>query len=146
MATLDNIVALLQKTLFHPLASITLPAGVILSETDFLAQLFRNGLPSALPSIAVTGRLRAALYCVGFSWVLFAHRVLRKRALNPSPKMTVQWPKEVVLVTGGSSGVGGELVRRLESYGAAVAIMDIQPPNYKLGMLCNTSSCATRFN
>ncbi|KAJ2742995.1 hypothetical protein GGI20_004072 [Coemansia sp. BCRC 34301] len=42
-------------------------------------------------------------------------------------KKPVQWVNEIVVVTGGSNGVGLELVKRLLRAGARVAIIDVNP-------------------
>ncbi|KAJ6781294.1 hypothetical protein PWT90_07980 [Aphanocladium album] len=42
-------------------------------------------------------------------------------------------PEEVVVVTGGSGGIGEALVRALEKRGAAVAIIDLAVPGFELG-------------
>lgn len=38
------------------------------------------------------------------------------------------WPDEIIVVTGGSSGIGQDVVTRLAAMGSRVVILDIQPP------------------
>lgn len=46
---------------------------------------------------------------------------------------TYDWPKELVVVTGGSDGIGAEIVKLLAEHGIKVAVLDIQEPKY-IGM------------
>ena len=41
------------------------------------------------------------------------------------------WSKEVVVITGGSDGIGAAIVRLLAERGIKVAVLDIQPLQYK---------------
>ncbi|KAJ6438401.1 cation chloride cotransporter [Purpureocillium lavendulum] len=41
--------------------------------------------------------------------------------------------EEIIIVTGGSTGIGGELVRQLEGLGPTIVVMDIVPPTFKVG-------------
>ena len=59
--------------------------------------------------------------------------MMNRKALNPASKMSCNWPKEIVVITGGSGGIGEEVVNKLERLGATVAIMDVVPPNFKPG-------------
>ncbi|KAJ2225766.1 hypothetical protein IWW45_007737 [Coemansia sp. RSA 485] len=57
---------------------------------------------------------------------------------------TVSWANEVVVVTGGSHGVGLELTKRLLRANARVAVIDVNPPpdfGQQFGGLCNYYKC-----
>lgn len=43
------------------------------------------------------------------------------------------WKKELVVVTGGSGGIGGGVTQRLAAMGARVVVLDITPLTYKSG-------------
>ena len=63
----------------------------------------------------------------------FIDRNLTRSALNPREKLKVEWPLQRVLITGGSNGIGAELVQNLQALGATIMIMDISPPSFNLG-------------
>lgn len=44
---------------------------------------------------------------------------------------TYDWSKEVVVVTGGSDGIGAIVVKLLAEKGIRVAVMDVQPLQYE---------------
>lgn len=59
---------------------------------------------------------------------------LSYRALNNSVKdRTWDWKKEIVLLTGGSSGIGAVTAAKLAEKGVKVIIVDLHPPKAKLG-------------
>jgi 3-oxoacyl-ACP reductase-like protein len=61
-----------------------------------------------------------------------------KRAVNNHVRdPTWDWGREIVVVTGGSSGIGAVVVSRLAEKGIKVLILDRNSPPTKLG----TSSC-----
>ncbi|CBX90736.1 hypothetical protein LEMA_P057700.1 [Plenodomus lingam JN3] len=88
-----------------------------------------------------TGILRAAQRCIYL--VIFAklvkalngwisHRSYNNFIDDPS----WNWPNELAIVTGGSSGIGAEIVCGLAKHQIRTIILDINPPSTKLG---NTS-------
>lgn len=127
---MDNLLALLRGTIFHPAASLLLPGAIIVTQ----ACLVHLGVSE---STRLSWALQVALGCVAFSWLLQLNRVMSRRALNPAPRVSCRWPDELVVVTGGSGGIGGELVRKLERIGARVVIMDAVPPAFETGTLVN---------
>ncbi|PFH62674.1 hypothetical protein XA68_12545 [Ophiocordyceps unilateralis] len=70
------------------------------------------------------------------AWLVLASRALSRAALNPAPAVPCRgrWSDELVVVTGGSGGIGREVVRRLEGLGAAVVVLDMLPLEVPLGL------------
>lgn len=65
-----------------------------------------------------------------FAFLWAAYRInqyLNTRALNNGVKATFDWKKEIVLVTGGSDGIGAATVLKLAERGTAVIVLDIRP-------------------
>jgi FlaA1/EpsC-like NDP-sugar epimerase len=58
----------------------------------------------------------------------------RRKVNNYLADKTWNWNKEIVVVTGGSSGIGAELVTKLAKRGVKVIIVDMNEPQGKLGM------------
>ncbi|OKP14336.1 Short-chain dehydrogenase/reductase family 16C member 6 [Penicillium subrubescens] len=55
------------------------------------------------------------------------NQYLNTRALNNGVQATFDWKKEIVLVTGGSDGIGAATVLKLAERGTAVIVLDIRP-------------------
>lgn len=55
---------------------------------------------------------------------------LTRRALNNGVSDTYDWDREIVVVTGGAGGIGGEIVQRLATKGTKVAVLDVLPLSY----------------
>ena len=60
-------------------------------------------------------------------------RHLGKLALAPRKDKSWDWGKEVVVVTGGSSGIGELIVKSLAGRGVKVVALDVNPPKASLG-------------
>lgn len=58
--------------------------------------------------------------------------VLSQAVLNNFISDSYDWSKEVVVVTGGSGGLGDLLVRRLAGKGIKVISLDVMPPRSPL--------------
>lgn len=58
------------------------------------------------------------------------NRRLSRRALNNGVSATFDWEKEIVLVTGGSDGIGAATVQKLAERGTTIIVLDIRPLTY----------------
>ncbi|KAI1046458.1 hypothetical protein LB505_014386 [Fusarium chuoi] len=96
----------------------------LLSEARELSQPLLGGLATSPLTIPVS--LASAL---GLGYL--ANKILVSRALNHGTKAYFDWNKEIVLVTGGSGGIGGETVQQLASKGIRVVVLDVLALTYK---------------
>lgn len=132
-STYGDVFYALQRTFFHPLAAFVFLGAFLISQG---CPLLKTGTPGLLPCMrdySLSIQTKMALSCVVFAWILQSNRLMNRKALNPAGRMPCNWPTEVVAVSGGSGGLGKELVAKLEKLGAMVAIMDLVPPTYKTG-------------
>lgn len=58
------------------------------------------------------------------------NRYLSKRALNNGVQAVFDWKEEIVLVTGGSDGIGAATVLKLAERGTTVIVLDIRSLKY----------------
>ncbi|KAL2687947.1 hypothetical protein Neosp_005517 [[Neocosmospora] mangrovei] len=77
--------------------------------------------PWVVPSLVVSG--------LGFVYAV--NKYLTQRALNHGTKASFDWNKEIILVTGGSGGIGGATVQQLASRGTKIVVVDVLPLTYK---------------
>lgn len=112
---IDPIIVGLRKTIFRPLTTVL---GLYLAtKFSFLApyeQLIR---------ITATA-----------SVLLWLNEWLTSKCLNNwVTDHTWDWKKELVVVTGGSGGIGAGVAQRLAALGSRVVVLDIIPLTYKPG-------------
>ncbi|KAI4142296.1 MAG: hypothetical protein L6R39_004992 [Caloplaca ligustica] len=105
--TADVLLRLIRNTAFNP--SLTLPIYL-------LSQYTRRGHEFALEHDVAVNRLKLLVYTGIVRWI---NNFLSSGAVNNWTSSEYDWEKEVVVVTGGSDGIG--------KLGATVAILDIQP-------------------
>jgi all-trans-retinol dehydrogenase (NAD+) len=65
----------------------------------------------------------------GFLWAVNArlNQWAENRWIWKDDKSAWRWRFELAVVTGGSKGIGAQVVKKLVSYGIKVAILDIEP-------------------
>lgn len=118
---IDPIITGLRRTILHPLFTFTL---------TYLVQ---------------TGNLHiAAPYQTAIQYITVASALLWLNdylsAISRDNWTTDDgwdWEKELVVVTGGSSGIGAGVAQRLAAKGARVVVVDFAPLTYSPGMLKN---------
>ncbi|KAL4861467.1 hypothetical protein BDV12DRAFT_180254 [Aspergillus spectabilis] len=137
---MDSLIVFLRATFFHRYVSLVFPGLLILLGIDRSPIAVENNVWLSVAD-PLTTRMKIALSLVGFSWTLHGNRWLTRRALNPAGRDDYHWNREVVVVTGGSGGIGGQLVRKLEKLGTTVAVIDIIPLTYKPGPKTHYFKC-----
>ncbi|KAF5025489.1 hypothetical protein F66182_2394 [Fusarium sp. NRRL 66182] len=92
--------------------------------------VFANKLPEHVATTLNLSTSKAALQILfGFSIVRSINQALNSMAHNAwrlRPARNWDWPSEIAVVTGGSSGIGLRMVQRLAELGVRVAVFDIQ--------------------
>ncbi|KAK7550194.1 hypothetical protein BKA81DRAFT_387709 [Phyllosticta paracitricarpa] len=116
--TVEYLGRLLARTVFNPV--LTLPL-ILLARFTSQGQKLSGDYAKHLKTIK-------ALLCLGL-----AHHInkwLSKGVVNNWTNDTYDWNKEIVVVTGGSDGIGKHIVLFLAERGIKVAVFDIQPMTY----------------
>jgi len=116
--TFDTVLSVIRKTALNP--AITIPL--------YVASLY-----------TAKGREQAALRPKAAEWLkalslICAMRTvsnfLDKGVLNNWQNDSYDWQKEIVVVTGGSDGIGARVVHMLAAKNIKVVVLDIQEPQY----------------
>lgn len=90
-------------------------------------------LRAFLTAVSTNERTRAAgALLVGTAVLCKAYRLFAQAAANNFTRDTYDWRREIVVVTGGSGGLGDMLVRKLAKESVKVISLDIVPPRTPL--------------
>ncbi|KAI1359096.1 hypothetical protein F5Y08DRAFT_91847 [Xylaria arbuscula] len=95
---------------------------------DLVSKL-ANGLQWLLPNLNLSTIVTALRILFAVSVVRRLNRALNTIAANSwrlMPSKDWDWPNEIAVVTGGSSGIGKLVVEKLVAQGLRVAVLDIQ--------------------
>ena len=118
--TADVVQNLVQTTVLNPF--LTLPLLLF-------ARYTLRGEGFALDHPTAIRRLKIALY-LGIARI--ANGFLNRGVLNNWTRAKFDWNKEIVVITGGSDGIGKLLVHLFAEKNIKVIILDVQPPTYPL--------------
>lgn len=114
---IDPIAELARKTFFHPALNVLIVV---------LTKLY--------PEVRSTLWGKAATYGSIIGLVLWINDFLSNGSHNNwVTDRDWDWKKEIVVVTGGSGGIGGSVVQQLAADGVRVVVIDIISPTYSIG-------------
>ncbi|KAJ1955154.1 hypothetical protein EC988_002040 [Linderina pennispora] len=109
----DTLTRYISRTVRSPLVSYLI--------VNALSNKYRSGSIEVRKKLAAAAALWAATNVVLPGLCSLTAKIFGKR------DNSVYWPNEIVVVTGGSHGVGNELTLRLLKAGAQVVILDVNP-------------------
>ena len=120
--TADTVQSMIQLTLLNPL--MTLPL--------YLFACFNpRGRELAGEHLVALGRLK---WCLGLGIARWVNDLFSRGALNNWTRAKFEWSKELVVITGGSDGIGKLMVQLFAERGIKVVVMDVERPTYNLGV------------
>lgn len=95
-----------------------------------------------LPKLAASPKFRLALgLLIGIGALQKINKLVSQATLNNFARDTYDWRKEVVVVTGGSGGLGDLLIRKLAKQNIKVISLDVVPSKSPLRQLtCQLTS------
>lgn len=114
--TADVFGHFLQRTIFSPVKTTAL---LIAAYKTQQGQALAQQHPKAL---------RVLQFLTFLSILRRFNAYLNRRVLDNAVDDPYDWTREVVLLTGGSNGIGRQIALRLARRGITVVILDIQPP------------------
>ena len=122
--TLESAIALVKYATLQPLAGTTNLLRLVNNPEVWLAKIWPR---------APTGFLKLSLSLLLCAGVLrSANNLLSWAVLNNFRRDRYNWRRELVVVTGGSGGLGDLLVRKLAKHSIKVISLDITPPKIPL--------------
>jgi len=116
--TADVLVTVLRNSIFNP--SLTLPAYIF-------SRFASTGIEWASRNPKALKGLRTALL---LGLITQTSSYLSRKSANNWKSDVYDWKKEIVVVTGGSDGIGAIVVKELAKRGIVVAVLDIQELTY----------------
>lgn len=129
----DPIGRLIKKTAFNP--AFTLPLLL-------LARFTKRGNDLSILHETAFKRIKTLFYLGLARWAsnYFDNGVLNNWSID-----TYDWNKEIVLITGGAGGIGGQVVKLLAEQGIKIVVLDVIPMTFEtrkiLRMISESALC-----
>lgn len=125
--SIGDIFAAIDKTLLNPLLTIPLVAYIHFFTNNKVIITPGNGLLPYSVTTPLPPLIYKSLWLAGTGLVLRINRSLSKKALNNGVKARFDWDREIILVTGGSGGIGAVAAQKLAARGSTVVVLDVIP-------------------
>lgn len=117
----DTVFKIIRNTALNP--KVVLPLLLLTKYT-------KKGQDWAILHPLAYSRLKKLLV---FGLVRWVNNWFSRKVLNNWVDDKYDWSKEIVVVTGGAGGIGGQIVQLLAERGIKVVVLDIQPLTYTAG-------------
>lgn len=118
----DTVLKIIRNTALNP--KFILPLLL-------LAKYTKKGQDLAILHPTAYSRLKTLLALGLIKWI---NSYFSRGVLNNWVDDKYDWSREIVLITGGAGGIGGQVVQLLAERGIKVVVLDIQPLTYAAGM------------
>lgn len=125
--SIGDLLVLVDRTVLNPFLTIAAPLylhyftnnKLLVDRTNtWLGYSIRTPLPPLLYKSIVVVAIGVALRL---------NRYLSRKALNNGRPAHFDWNREVVVVTGGSGGIGAQAAKKLAARGSTVVVIDVIP-------------------
>jgi hypothetical protein len=128
--TLEAAYALIKHTAFEPFV-----VAPILWGLDWYPDLSRAWMSKTMPNASTDWVKSTLSVLLGLGILRKINKILSQASLNNYTRDSYDWHREIVVVTGGSGGLGDVLVRKLAKQGIKVISLDVMPPKTPLRVL-----------
>jgi all-trans-retinol dehydrogenase (NAD+) len=122
--TADVVGRATAKTALNP--AVTIPLLLFLRYT-YRGQFYARGQDTAIR------RLKLLIYIGLARWF---NGIVNRGVLDSWQSDTYDWKREIVVVTGGSDGIGKKTVMLLAEKGIKVVVLDVQPLTFEDSRSC----------
>ncbi|KAI3343179.1 hypothetical protein F4824DRAFT_444754 [Ustulina deusta] len=127
--TADLVFKLLGRTAFNP---------ILLLPVYLLAKFTKKGEDFTMLHPTAFSRFKKVFY---LALVRYLSKKLSDGVTNGWSNDRYNWPEEIAVITGGSGGIGGHVVKLLAERGLKVVVLDIQPMTYDAGPKVHYFNC-----
>lgn len=129
--SIGHVLALADKTVFNPFVTIAIPLYLHYFTEDKLVvdrtnTWLRYSIRTPLPPL-----IYKSIVIVVIGLALRLNRYLSTKALNNGRAANFNWDREIVVVTGGSGGIGAQAVKKLAARGSKVVVIDVIPLTFE---------------
>jgi all-trans-retinol dehydrogenase (NAD+) len=120
--TSDPIGRLIKRTALNPACTLIF---------ILLARYTKKGSDLSILHETAFSRIKTLFYFGLARWV---SGYFDTKVLNNWTTDTYDWDKEIVLITGGAGGIGGNVVKLLAEKGTKIVVMDVIPMTFEARM------------